>query len=280
MSANDKTKYYWLKLSKDFFQKHQIRVIEGMKNGKEYVLFYLKIMVEATSWEGELRFSDTIPYSEEMLSTLTNTPIDTVHAAMEILKQLHLVEIWDDGTLFIEEVKRITGFETGDAIRKRAWREAQRRGLEGDNEGTMSRNCPQEIRVKRLESKRETTDSANAPSFVSPLQTVTNPIKQIPLCKILVEYGFLEENDLVDPQWGELMEELFKLCKGNLVDAKCRLIFVLKGVCVLTRVGEDARGIPTFRYTLPEETIGNKYTWLSAALAKAVKDWEGGADGD
>ena len=113
MSANDKTKYYWLKLNKDFFQKHQIRVIEGMKNGKEYVLFYLKIMVEATSWQGELRFSPTIPYSEEMLANLTNTPIDTVHTAMEIFKQLGLIEIWDDGTLYIEEVKRITGSETG-----------------------------------------------------------------------------------------------------------------------------------------------------------------------
>ena len=135
MSANDKTKYYWLKLNKDFFQKHQIRVIEGMPNGKEYVLFYLKLMVEATSWEGELRFSPTIPYSEDMLAHLTGTAIDTVHTAMQIFKELGMVEVWDDGTLFIEEVKRITGSETGKAIRCKEYRA---RLTEGSKEAQTS----------------------------------------------------------------------------------------------------------------------------------------------
>ena len=67
MAARDKERYYWLKLKRDFFKRHDIRVIEDMPNGKEYVLFYLKLMVEAIDHEGALRFSDTIPYSESML---------------------------------------------------------------------------------------------------------------------------------------------------------------------------------------------------------------------
>ena len=46
MAARDKERYYWLKLKRDFFKRHDIRVIEDMPNGKEYVLFYLKLMVE------------------------------------------------------------------------------------------------------------------------------------------------------------------------------------------------------------------------------------------
>ena len=35
-------KYYWLKLKRDFFKRHDIRIIEEMPNGKEYLLFYNK----------------------------------------------------------------------------------------------------------------------------------------------------------------------------------------------------------------------------------------------
>ena len=37
-------KYYWLKLKKDFFKRHDIQIIENMPNGKDYVLFYLKLL--------------------------------------------------------------------------------------------------------------------------------------------------------------------------------------------------------------------------------------------
>ena len=34
-------KFYWLKLKRDFFKRHDIQIIEAMPNGKDYVLFYL-----------------------------------------------------------------------------------------------------------------------------------------------------------------------------------------------------------------------------------------------
>ncbi len=40
-------KFYWLKLNKDFFKRHDIRIIEDMENGKEYVLFYMKLLLES-----------------------------------------------------------------------------------------------------------------------------------------------------------------------------------------------------------------------------------------
>jgi predicted phage replisome organizer len=69
-------KYYWLKLDRNFFKRHDIRVIESMDNGKDYVLFYLKLLVESIDHEGQLRFSQTIPYDEKMLATITNMNVD------------------------------------------------------------------------------------------------------------------------------------------------------------------------------------------------------------
>lgn len=116
-------KYYWLKLKEDFFKRHDIRIIESMDNGKEYVLFYLKLLLESISHEGKLRFSDAIPYNEKMLSTITDTNVDIVRSALKVLKELSLIEILDDQTLFMSEINNMVGSENSSAERVRKFRE-------------------------------------------------------------------------------------------------------------------------------------------------------------
>ena len=71
-------RYYWLKLQKDFFKRHDIKYIESLPEGREIAFFYLKLMVESVDHDGELRFSPELPYSEAMLSSVTDTPVDIV----------------------------------------------------------------------------------------------------------------------------------------------------------------------------------------------------------
>ena len=124
----EKSKYYWLKLKRDFFKRHDIRIIETMPNGKEYILFYLKLLCESVDHDGHLRFNDQIPYSEEMLSTITNTNVDIVRSAIKIFTQLGMMDIYDDGTLFLREVDRMIGSasNTDGANRVRRYRERQK----------------------------------------------------------------------------------------------------------------------------------------------------------
>lgn len=102
-------KYYWLRLNKDFFKRHDVRIIEAMPNGKDYILFYLKLLVESVSHEGELRFSDTIPYSAEMLATVTDTNVDIVRSAVKIFEELNMLEVMDDATIYMTEVNKMIG---------------------------------------------------------------------------------------------------------------------------------------------------------------------------
>lgn len=118
-------KYYWLKLKKDFFKRHDIKIIESMPNGKDYILFYLKLLCESVDHEGNLRFSDQIPYNEEMLSVITNTNIDIVRSAIKIFTELNMMELMDDGTYFMSEVTKMMGSETSWAIKKREYRKGQ-----------------------------------------------------------------------------------------------------------------------------------------------------------
>ena len=102
-------RYYWLKLQKDFFKRHDIRIIEEMENGKDYILFYLKLLVESVSHEGNLRFSDTIPYNDSMLSVVTNTNVDIVRSALKVFSELGMIEILEDKTIYLTEVEKMIG---------------------------------------------------------------------------------------------------------------------------------------------------------------------------
>jgi predicted phage replisome organizer len=139
----DGKKFYWLKLKRDFFKRHDIRIIEEMPNGKDYVLFYLKLLLESIDHEGSLRFSDTIPYNEQMLSVITNTNVDIVRSAMKLFIELQLIEIFDDKTIFMGEVEKMIGSESESAGRVRRFRENQKALL--CNGGVTKSNIEKEI---------------------------------------------------------------------------------------------------------------------------------------
>jgi predicted phage replisome organizer len=136
-------KYYWLKLKRDFFKRHDIRIVESMPNGKDYILFYLKLLLESIDHEGTLRFSETIPYNEQMLSVVTDTNIDIVRSAMKIFVELNMMSICDDQTIFMTEVDKLIGSETEWAKKKREQR------LKKDNVPALSSNCPTEIEKEK-----------------------------------------------------------------------------------------------------------------------------------
>ena len=132
-------KFYWLKLKRDFFKRHDIRIIEEMPNGKDYILFYLKLLLESIDHEGSLRFSDTIPYNEQMLSVVTNTNVDIVRAAMKLFIELNMVSVLDDQTIYMNEVDKLIGGETKWAEKKRLQRAKE------DIVPMLSSICPTEI---------------------------------------------------------------------------------------------------------------------------------------
>lgn len=119
-------KKYWLKLNKDFLKSPQIKVIKGMQNGKDYIIFYLALMLESIETVGHLRFTSFVPYNAEMLASVTDTNVDIVRSATKIFCELGLMQIFDDGTIFMPQVPEMTGKECESAERVRLYREKQK----------------------------------------------------------------------------------------------------------------------------------------------------------
>jgi len=134
-------RYYWLRLKDDFFERDEIKVLEGMPNGKDYIIFYMKLLLKSISTDGILIFNGCIPFTPVMLSSITNTNVDTVKVAVDTLTQLGLMEQWDDGRLFMVMTQNMIGSEGESAARVRALREKSKEKiklLQCNNEVTKS----------------------------------------------------------------------------------------------------------------------------------------------
>ena len=162
-------KYYWLKLDRNFFKRHDVRIIEDMPNGKEYVLFFMKLLVESIDHEGSLRFNELIPYNDQMLATITHTNIDIVRSAIKLFQSLNLLEIMDDKTIYIHDTTKMLGMETEWAQKKRDYR--IKRIEEKDNERTSEDIVRQEIdKEKDLDKEKDKEVGEKRGRFTPPTQ--------------------------------------------------------------------------------------------------------------
>lgn len=100
---------YFFKLQADYFKRNEVRILEKMENGKEYSLFYLKIMIESLATNGYLRLSEEIPYNESMLAAITDTNVDIVRGALKACNALGLLEILEDATIYFRDVELLAG---------------------------------------------------------------------------------------------------------------------------------------------------------------------------
>lgn len=128
-------KFYWMKLREDFFDDDAMEWLEEQPKGKEYALFYLKLCLKSLKTNGLLiRTVGTllVPYDTVKLADITKTDFDTVVVAMELLKNIGLVEILEGGEICIPRMEEMIGSETDKASIMRRIRE-QKRMLEGNN---------------------------------------------------------------------------------------------------------------------------------------------------
>lgn len=166
MTNRNSKRYYWLKLNENFFEREEIRIIEDMKNGKDYIIFYMKLLLKSVGTEGVLKFRGVIPYTSEMLSSITNTDVDTVKVAIKMFTELGLMDLWDDGTLFMAETQNMIGSETGWAKKKRKQRDkGDNVPLNKDNVPSLSPTCPTEIDIElELELDKEIEEEESSDS--------------------------------------------------------------------------------------------------------------------
>lgn len=146
----DNRKYYYLKLKENFFDSDSIVLLEDMKDGILYSNILLKLYLKSLKNGGRLQLDEHIPYTAQMIATLTRHQIGTVERALAIFQQLGLVEQLDCGLLYMTDIELMIGQSSTEAERKRAARLENKAFLPPrTNGGHLSDIRPPEIEIKR-----------------------------------------------------------------------------------------------------------------------------------
>ena len=152
---SDNRKYYYLKLKENYFDDDSIVLLESMQDGVLYSNILLKLYLKSLKHGGRLQLDENIPYTAQMIATITRQQIGTVERALQIFLKLGLVEVLDSGTFYMSNIELLIGQSSTEAERKRAAR-LQNKALSAPrtNGGHLSDIRPPEIEIE-LEKERE-----------------------------------------------------------------------------------------------------------------------------
>ena len=156
---SDNRKYYYLKLKENYFDDDSIVLLESMQDGVLYSNILLKLYLKSLKHGGRLQLDEDIPYTAQMIATITRQQIGTVERALQIFLKLGLVEVLDSGTFYMSNIELLIGQSSTEAERKRAAR-LQNKALSAPrtNGGHLSDIHPPEIELEKeieIEKERE-----------------------------------------------------------------------------------------------------------------------------
>ena len=118
---SDNKKYYYLKLKENFFESDSMILLESMKDGYLYSNILMKLYLRSLKDNGRLMLNGTIPYNSQMLASVTRHQVGTLEKALDIFKELGLIEILDSGAIYMMDIQNFIGRSSTEADRQRKY---------------------------------------------------------------------------------------------------------------------------------------------------------------
>lgn len=173
---SDNKKYYYLRLKDNFFDSDELKILESMKDGYLYSNILLKLYLRSLKNDGKLVVNDRIPYNAEMLASVTGHQIGTVKQALSIFKDLGLIDVLENGAIYMLDIQNFIGRGSSEADRKREYRQR----IESDrtnvltNVRQISDKTPPEIEIE-LEKDIEIEKDSSAKSTTTKRKRFEKP---------------------------------------------------------------------------------------------------------
>ena len=120
---SDNKKYYYLRLKDNFFDSDELKILESMKDGYLYSNILLKLYLRSLKNDGKLVVNERIPYSADMLASVTGHQVGTIKQALSVFKDLGLIDVLDNGAIYMLDIQNFIGKGSSEADRKREYRQ-------------------------------------------------------------------------------------------------------------------------------------------------------------
>lgn len=159
-------RYFWIKLNENFFNLDTVDFLFSQKNGCEYIVLYLKLLLQTKNTDGDMATKIgemTIPYDAEKIARDTKFSVDTVLVGLELFKKLGMIVEKDNGIYNIPYTEATIGSETSSAQRVRKHRQ---KALQCNAECNDSERyiVTQENRYKRIENRDKSIENKSIES--------------------------------------------------------------------------------------------------------------------
>ncbi|MFR4763354.1 MAG: phage replisome organizer N-terminal domain-containing protein [Anaerococcus obesiensis] len=160
----------WIKLSVNIFDDEKIKLIKSMPEGDAIILIWIQLLCLAgkTNDNGAVYIGQHMNYTDEMISTICNQPLNTVRIALKAFEEFEMINLGEDGLISIsnwEKHQNIEGMEKVRAqTRKRVAKyRAKQKELESSNANVTLRNGTDKnknrIDKNRLDIDKNTNNS-------------------------------------------------------------------------------------------------------------------------
>ena len=150
---SDNKKYYYLRVKENFYDSDEMIILESMPDGFLYSNILIKLYLRSLKNNGKLMFNDRIPFNSEMLSKITRHPVAVVEKAVSIFKEMNLIDVLDNGAIFMLDIESFIGKSNTEADRKRDYRrrieKEKQKILLGHLSGQMSDEHPPELEIEK-----------------------------------------------------------------------------------------------------------------------------------
>ena len=178
----DNKKYYYMRLKENFFESDELLLLEAMPEGYIYSNILLKLYLRSLKNNGKLMFNDRIPYNAQMIATITRQQVGTVEKALRIFQDMGLIEVLENGAIYMLDIQQFIGKSSTEADRVRAYRievEAQKL-ITGHTTVQNPYKCTPEIEIelekdieikikkeKEIEKKEDSTSEPQDPPIIT-----------------------------------------------------------------------------------------------------------------
>lgn len=167
---SDNKKYYYLRLKDNFFDSDELKILESMKDGYLYSNILLKLYLRSLKNDGKLVVNDRIPYNAEMLASVTGHQVGTIKQALSMFKELGLIEILENGAIYMLDIQNFIGKGSTEADRQRLYdrrisdERKQKKLTQSRNLEEILKKSPPEIEIeleKEIKIEKEIDSSAS-----------------------------------------------------------------------------------------------------------------------
>ncbi len=137
----------WIKITTNMFDDEKIKLIDAMPERDTVHYIWIRLLVQAgkTNSNGCIFLNDNVPYTEEMLSTIFNRPLNSLRFALKVLREFGMIQIQENKLIKITNWSKHQNIEGMEKVRQQtrqrvAKHRAKKKELQEENKGESCRS--------------------------------------------------------------------------------------------------------------------------------------------